>query len=143
MPLALEELPKHVLLSHRAVPQDWPDWDDWLAEVGSDMRVGARTRTFDSYPLMLQAAVNGQGIALGWRRTVHRMLEAGDLVQPCRETAWRVGDLSIFVGPEARAHRPARDALLAWLKDELRTEAWQGLPGQGAAGRAGSGDSAD
>ena len=49
MPPALQEFPDHVLLSHQTVPQDWPDWDGWLAEVGSDVRVGVRAKTFDSY----------------------------------------------------------------------------------------------
>ncbi|MBZ8131867.1 LysR substrate-binding domain-containing protein [Afifella sp. IM 167] len=120
LPLALADLRKQALLSHRVVPQDWIDWDGWLAEVGSAVRVGAHDgRAFDSYPLVLQAAVSGQGIALGWRRTVETLLKEGALIRPCRESVVRPAEISVFTAHGAGRSRAEVAALLAWLKEEL------------------------
>ncbi len=118
LPLRPEDLAAYPLLSHRVVPQDWLDWDGWFAAIGSDIRPGARTRDFDSFPLVLQAAVAGQGIALGWRRTVEGMVAEGKLVRPCRETVERPAEISVFRGTRT-AMRAQTQSLLDWLAAEL------------------------
>ena len=59
--------------------EGWASWEDWFAAAGrpdeAPLRVG-----FDCYTYVLEAAVRGQGIALGWRCFIHRSLEAGALV---------------------------------------------------------------
>ena len=128
--LSLEEMISLPLLSHNVVPQDWLDWDGWLQEVGFNRPSAAKPRTFDSYPLVLQAAIAGHGVALGWRRTVERMLEDGTLVRPVREIAMRPTELSVFTqgtrggtgGASFGRTRPETQALLDWLESELRTE---------------------
>lgn len=104
------------LLSHRVVPQDWVEWSDWLSAMG----VSARPRgvVFDSYPLTLQAAVAGQGVALGWRRTTEGLIADGKLVWPCAEELARPGELSVFRSASRRGH-PDTEILLDWLAEEL------------------------
>ncbi|HAI30973.1 MULTISPECIES: LysR substrate-binding domain-containing protein [Thalassospira] len=118
-PLALEDLPGHVLLSHRVVPQDWLDWDGWLDEVGATDIAHLKTKDFDSYPLVLQAAVSGQGIALGWQRTVEQMLDQGILIRPCAEQVFHPAGISVFRGLRGQVSDPATEALVAWLRAEL------------------------
>jgi LysR family transcriptional regulator, glycine cleavage system transcriptional activator len=118
LPLRPSELPDFTLLSHRVVPQDWMDWPDWFEAVGLPLRRGARKITFDSFPLVLQAAVAGQGIALGWRRTVSSLLEDGKLVRPCCEIVARPAEISVFRGARPGNHRETQ-ALLDWLQDEF------------------------
>ncbi|MDF1791664.1 MAG: LysR family transcriptional regulator, partial [Thalassobaculaceae bacterium] len=86
LPLAPEALAGFPLLAHSVVPQAWMEWDGWFAAIGASRRAGSRLRSFDSFPLVLQAAVAGQGMALGWRRTVEGLLNEGKLVRPCRES---------------------------------------------------------
>jgi DNA-binding transcriptional LysR family regulator len=117
-PLALAELPGHRLLHHRAEPRDWLDWDGWLERHGLALRVGGKGAVFDSYPVMMQAAVEGHGIALGWRRTVEKLLQAGALVRPFAESVFLPDGLSVYRREQGRS-RPEADALLAWLKSEL------------------------
>ncbi len=119
LPLAPEEMAGFPLLAHSVVPQAWMEWDDWFAAVGSDRRAGSRLRSFDSFPLVLQAAVAGQGMALGWRRTVEGMLSEGKLVRPCRESVQRPAEIAVYTGP-GNAKRPETRALLEWLAEELR-----------------------
>ncbi|MFN3208347.1 MAG: LysR family transcriptional regulator [Roseovarius sp.] len=114
-PTTLPDLP---LLSHRVTPQDWFDWPDWFAAVGAPRPAGLRTISFDSYPLVLQAAVAGQGIALGWKRTVGGLIEEGKLRPACDISVDRPNEISVFRGSR-RSDRAGVDRLVAWLREEL------------------------
>ena len=41
-------------------------WDTWFAKVGVATPVFHRRETFDVYPFLLHAVLDGEGIALGW-----------------------------------------------------------------------------
>ena len=59
--------------------EGWASWEDWFAVAG--IPDGAPRRLgFDSYIYVLEAAAAGQGIALGWRHFIDRLLESGALV---------------------------------------------------------------
>ena len=122
LPLAAADLAARPLLSHRVVPQDWMDWPDWFEAVGASVRTPDRLVLFDSFPLVIQAAVAGQGIALGWRRTVEAMLEEGRLIRPCEDAVERPTEISIYRGA-GRVLHPLADALLSWLREELGGQA--------------------
>ena len=59
--------------------QGWASWDDWFEVAGRPERV-PKYIDFDSYVYVLEAAVAGRGIALGWRHFIARYLESGTLV---------------------------------------------------------------
>ncbi|MDA4845759.1 LysR substrate-binding domain-containing protein [Hoeflea sp. E7-10] len=117
-PLRPEDLVRYPLLSHNAVPQDWMEWPDWFEAVAAKATKPGRVMHFDSYPLALQAAVSGQGIALGWKRTTQDMIEDGKLIRPCREYVSRPAEISVFRGPARETHRDT-EKLVAWLSDQL------------------------
>ena len=58
--------------------EGWATWEEWFAVAGHP---GGRPRRLglDSYAYVLEAAVAGEGVALGWRGFVERLLEAGAL----------------------------------------------------------------
>ena len=58
----------------------WASWDDWFAIAGRPERA-PRTVGFDSYTYVLEAAIAGQGVALGWRGFFERYLDTGALVE--------------------------------------------------------------
>lgn len=118
LPLEPRDLPVFTLLSHTVVPQDWMDWQDWFHHLGTALPKRPRIVAFDSYPLALQAAVAGQGVALGWRRTTEGLIEDGKLVRPCTAQVARPTELSVFRGT-ARDLHPGTDRLVAWLAEEL------------------------
>ena len=59
--------------------EGWATWEDWFAVAGHPAKPPRRLG-LDSYTYMLEAAVAGTGIALGWRHFIDRFLEAGALV---------------------------------------------------------------
>lgn len=118
LPISPADLVSFPMLSHRVIPQDWMDWPDWFRAVGLPARRPRHMVKFDSFPLVLQAAVAGQGVALGWRRTGAGLIEEGKLVRPCAETVTRPTEISIFRGARPGNHTET-DALLDWLRSEL------------------------
>ncbi|WP_434361774.1 LysR substrate-binding domain-containing protein [Parasalinivibrio latis] len=62
--------------------RDWVNWPDWFSAVGLP-NVPPRSRmNINNYPMLLQAAINGQGIALAWGSLVDTYLQNGELVRP-------------------------------------------------------------
>ena len=57
----------------------WASWEDWFLAVGHPERQ-TRFTSFDNYIYSLEAAVAGQGIALGWRNFANQHLETGALI---------------------------------------------------------------
>ncbi|TYC69107.1 LysR family transcriptional regulator [Stappia sp. BW2] len=118
LPLTPQEVSRFPLLSHRVVPQDWFDWPDWYQAIGVPRPTLYKTIYFDSYPLVLQAAVAGQGVALGWARTVGGLIEEGKLCSLCDITLKRPSEISVYRGTKQSRHG-AVDQLIAWLRTEL------------------------
>lgn len=70
LPIKPNQLKEFPFSAHAVTPQDWMDWDAWFTNIGEELPNPATVVPFDSYPLALQAAVAGQGEALGWRRSI-------------------------------------------------------------------------
>ncbi|MEM8876882.1 MAG: LysR substrate-binding domain-containing protein [Pseudomonadota bacterium] len=117
-PLAVSQLAAFRLLSHVVSPQAWTDWRDWFEAVGEPLPHRPRMLQFNSYPVALQAAVAGHGIALGWRRTTQGMIDEGKLVAPCTEFVSRPTEFSAFRSA-ARDRHPDAEKLIEWLSEEL------------------------
>jgi DNA-binding transcriptional LysR family regulator len=118
LPLAPDDLVKFPFLAHSVMPQDWMEWQDWFEGVGAQQSIRPRIVPFDSYPLTLQAAVAGQGIALGWRRTTEGMIAEHKLIRPCKQVVERPTEISVFRNTSRDQH-PRTEQLLAWLAKEL------------------------
>ena len=116
--VSLERLSHCTLLHHQTVPQYELEWDTWLAAHGLALPQGAKALTFDSYSLMLQAAVAGHGLAMGWRRTAEGMLARGELVAPFAQSSVLEDALSVSVR-QGQVRRPETQALAAWLRAQL------------------------
>ena len=66
------------------VDYDEPAWSDWwrfLAHLGVDTAGALGGLTFTSYVVCLDVAQRGEGLALGWARTVQPRIDAGALVR--------------------------------------------------------------
>ncbi|CRN02258.1 Gcv operon activator [Pseudomonas sp. 34 E 7] len=120
-PLALPELATCTFLHHSSEPPHLMEWDEWLKVFGQSLARDARGVTFDSYPLMLQAAVEGHGMAMGWRRTASRLIESGALVRPCAESVFLPEAISVY-RQQGAGNRDEVVALLAWLEAQLQSD---------------------
>ena len=69
------------LLHLADVGRKWPDWRSFLALFRLKEPKPIEGLTFSSYQICLDVAEQGEGIALGWGRTVKDRLDAGRLVR--------------------------------------------------------------
>ncbi|MEO6651323.1 MAG: LysR substrate-binding domain-containing protein [Ilumatobacteraceae bacterium] len=93
----------------------WMTWSGWLDQFGIQLRRQPGRVLFHNYPMVLQRALLGYGVALGWRPLVDEYVERGALV---------------VVGPEVKSTRgyyvtwpsgppsSAVQALVDWLTAE-------------------------
>lgn len=94
-----------------------PGWRDWLRKAGAPAIDVDRGMHFDDGHLVLQAAAEGRGVALGRLVLAAPELDAGSLVAPFPEMlALNAGYWLVI--PESREQRPAIGAFAAWIAGE-------------------------
>jgi len=100
---------------------DWVTWSEWIRAQGIDpaRRLPAGL-TFNSYPVLLQAAVEGQGVAMGTGELVDPLLAEGTLVRPMTE-CYRTGRGYYLVVPVGGRHSAAAMAVRDWLHAGARS----------------------
>ncbi len=110
------DLVHHTLLhlEWSAAHGGWPDWAMWLRSAGVTGIDAERGPRFTQHSMALQAAVEGQGVALGTTSHVVDHIAAGRLVSPfqfCMPTNFAY----YVVVPKPRAAEPAIAAFRDWL----------------------------
>lgn len=55
-------------------------WKDWFAEAGEPITLAKPRLVYNAYPTIIQEALAGNGIALGWQHLLSDMVERGLLV---------------------------------------------------------------
>ena len=99
--------------------RNWVTWDKWLAAVGVDDMPTGRSLEFDNYLLLIQAALDGQGIALGGGRLAGDFLARGALVRPLETTMKSEQGFYLLIPNDIPLGAPAtlfRDWILAEAK---------------------------
>lgn len=114
---APEDLRHHTLLHDDVGADQAPDWRRWLKAAGVTGVNPERGPRYSHSSLVLQAAIDGQGVALGRSSLVSLDLEAGRLVQPFGPTL--ASNFACYVvSPVATAERPKIRAFRDWLLEE-------------------------
>ena len=117
----IDELAGHILLHDGSPDADdsCPDWTMWLAARGIRGVDGARGPRFNQSSLVIEAAVNGRGVALAQRALAQADLDAGRLVAPF-QIATAVDFAYYVVHPKAKGRLPQVKAFVSWLTAEAQ-----------------------
>ena len=123
------------LLQHTLMhDSDWPEsmWPRWLAAAGVKAEKLNSSLSFNNSSLMIQAAIDGLGVALTQEALVRDDLANGRLVKPFDVDM--PSDYAYYVvAPEAAAERVKVKAFREWLLAEIAaSEAPAGTPAQAA-----------
>ncbi len=126
-PQRLAELPLLTLTAEQG--QSWLDWPRYFAQLAGIDYLESSELTFNNYTLLIQAAIAGQGIGMGWRGLIDDLLDAGMLVGlPDLQLGSSRGYGLIDAHPEASGE--AKRALQEWVltcaaqpRDECEGEA--------------------
>jgi DNA-binding transcriptional LysR family regulator len=97
---------------------DWFDWLGYFASAGIAYPESSRGQAFSNYPLVLQATLAGQGIALAWSPSIEPLIETGQL-RRAHEFVAR-STRGYFLGrTQNAAANPLVDAFETWLLKEF------------------------
>lgn len=95
------------------------DWQVWAEAVGLDLSA-ARTIQLTDYNITLQAALDGQGIAIGRMLLIRDHVRTGRLVQPFPQIITSSRTAHWLVTPRAGRITPAVQAFMDWLIAETQ-----------------------
>ena len=112
-----DDLTAHPLITNDVDDPTWIGWTEWLAAFS--VKAPKKTLGFrcSFYTEAIYAALNGQGIALGWRRLVEDLLAQNRLVR-VTDAAVKTRNAYFVILPKRRRHPEAAGLFLSWLKNE-------------------------
>jgi LysR family glycine cleavage system transcriptional activator len=106
------------LIHEQEEEYSWLSWQQWLGHHSVDYKPAPDTYYFDNYALTLQAAIEGQGIALAWLHLAEPPLKSGQLVEL---TGLRVRtDCGYYLA--YRRNYPQADMIVDWFKTMARSQ---------------------
>lgn len=127
LPLSLDEFRSLPLLELESADPRWLGWEDWLESREDKVKLPAARIRFNSYPLLVQAAVAGEGVGLGWRYFVDDYLRDKSLVRPFEEVL--MTSLGFYlIEPIGARPRAATTLLKNWMLEQARESEAAALP---------------
>ena len=117
MPQTLQDVANAALIESDSTSEGWMGWEAWFNAVGlRPLRLNFALRC-SLYTDAIQAARYGEGIALGWGRLVHDLVETGELVR-LPVASFKPNDAYFIVVPHGRSITAATDGLIDWLRQD-------------------------
>ena len=99
----------------------WFDWNGLFRALGIAETPSPGSLRFDNYTLLIQAAIAGRGVAIGWRHLVDELLAQGLLTRlDQRMASSRFGYYVVL--PERKRRARLVQHFVDWLQDELLRE---------------------
>ncbi len=111
------DLLKHNLVNLDGAAHVAEDWRWWLEGSGVHAPKSLRTLGFDSYANVIQAALDGQGIALGFSGLASDLIASSRLVRPINSELTR-GLAVYLVTPRGTKPAPAARSFIKWTVAE-------------------------
>ena len=118
------DLKHHTLLhlDYHGARKTWFDWGTWLTALGCEDLKPAGALHFSRYDQVIQAAISGQGVALGVSPLINESIRSGSLVAPFdKQVAGPHG--YHLIRSAAGALKPQVADFVAWLHEEVREDA--------------------
>lgn len=110
-----EDLLDHTILHLEGAQHSIEDWEWWLSQAKVVNRKPRRRIVFNSYVDVLQAAMSGQGLALGYSPTIDFLLAKGTLIKAL-DMEFSKGFSIYQVTPRNLPATMAAKQFSAWLK---------------------------
>ncbi|KQX58260.1 MULTISPECIES: LysR substrate-binding domain-containing protein [unclassified Ensifer] len=110
------DLINHPLITSDIDDPTWTGWDEWLAAFSVKAPKRARGLRCSFYTEAIYAAMNGQGIALGWNRLVSDLIRQTRLVR-LTEASIRTRAAYFVVVPARRPKKESGRLFIEWLRE--------------------------
>jgi DNA-binding transcriptional LysR family regulator len=100
--------------------RDWTGWAEWLHLLGHPGKDPKHRININSYSMLIQSALTGQGVALAWANLVGDHLQTGALVRPI-EASLKTAAQFYLIEPQGRgAWQPSVKRFRAWLIEQAQ-----------------------
>lgn len=110
------------LIASDIVNPTWLTWRSWAQGTGIEAAIGKASDLsklrFNHYTDTIQAAVNGEGVALGWSELIRGHLDEGRLVRLGARVVTLDERYHVLV-PNSRGHTKASDTFINWIIEEF------------------------
>lgn len=118
LPLPADSLKEFPLLHLRSEgSNNWFDWGGVFRALNIPQAPAPGQLRFDNYTLLIQAAIGGQGVAIGWRHLVDALLDQGLLCRPIQASAISAYGYYVVL-PQRKRRVQIVQQFLDWLKSE-------------------------
>ncbi|WP_084173526.1 LysR substrate-binding domain-containing protein [Modicisalibacter zincidurans] len=107
-------LAHHTLMVVEDHYHDWLTWETWYRELAFDWHPPAHTLRANSFQLLMNATLAGQGVTLGWTRLLAAELDQGTLVRAMPASLPSRGRLSLLMPRHRHLSEPMR-AFREWV----------------------------
>jgi DNA-binding transcriptional LysR family regulator len=101
--------------------EDWLNWSQWFSAAGLAPQEPRRRLNLNNYAMLVQAALNGQGIALGWEQLVADYLQSGLLVRPVAMELNTTARFYMLEPQESMRRKPGVEQFRHWLLQRAGT----------------------
>lgn len=114
----VSELTQHALIEVSNNHTEWLNWHTWLSQKRADPDQVRHSTFVNTYPLAIQAAIDGLGIALGWGHLVDQHLQSGALVRPLGAEHIRTHSGYYLLRRKGQKTRAEGEVVARWLLQE-------------------------
>ncbi len=115
----LTDLTKHELLHLEERYHSRYDWKKWFIHFKIGNLQPPDGWTSNDYSIVIQSAIEGQGIALGWRHIVQPLVDQGVLCRPIKHSVKSQNPFYI-ISPDYKIMTPSTEILRDWLIAEIK-----------------------
>lgn len=120
-PLPAQALLEWPLLHLRGeTSSHWFDWSGVFRALDIHTPPAPGQLRFDNYTLLIQAAIAGQGVAIGWRHLIDALLDQGLLCRPIAGSATSSRGYYVVL-PQRKRRGPLIQRFVDWLVQEQNT----------------------
>jgi len=111
------ELIDKMLLVADEQQRQWMSWHDWFALCGVKVSKLKNTLISNQYPILVQMAVAGQGILLGWDKMIDPLVDGGQLVKASDASASHGG--GYYLVCPGHHESPAVSIFSRWVEAQM------------------------
>ena len=126
-PKSIEDLLQHQFIHLEEPFRPRPTWRDWFDSFGVDFVDRGEGLRLNDYALVIQAAMAGEGIAIGWRHVTESLIKKRLLV-PVLPQSWKTGEEFHLIWSDHTELSESAQQVRDWIIEEAKAAAMVRLP---------------
>jgi DNA-binding transcriptional LysR family regulator len=126
-PTSLQALLEHQFIHLEEPYRPRPKWRDWFQAFDIDFVDRGEGLRLNDYGLVLQAAMAGEGVAMGWRHVVQSLFKS-KLLAPVVPQIWKTGEEFHLIWSNRTTLSASAERVRDWIIEEARAASMLRLP---------------